>query len=164
MTAHHQKAAAAAITGTRVGGPPKKHSERCYATQTTGTSAINGVTDQETPFKAPKNLITTTARSIFRRNITPPAENARSKDAGSLVSVEKGNGKARNQWRPPVPVRGMTELQLQDRREALPPRGKSVTGSGGDGGASSTSGRAGRATLVRGTARADVGAWMDMRA
>ncbi|KAF8653886.1 hypothetical protein HU200_062020 [Digitaria exilis] len=125
VNGHHQKAAAAAtIPGTRIGGPPKKHSERCCAAQASGTSAINAVTDQETPFKAPKNLITTTARSIFRRH-TPSAENARTKDPGSLVDVKKGNGKARSQWCPPVPVRGMTELQLQDRREALPPRGKS---------------------------------------
>nr|CAB3483705.1 unnamed protein product [Digitaria exilis] len=175
VNGHHQKAAAAAATipGTRVGGPPKKHSERCCAAQASGTSAINAVTEQEAPFKAPKNLITTTARSIFRRH-TPSAENARtkdpgslvdvkkgSKDPGSLVDVKKGNGKARSQWCPPVPVRGMTELQLQDRREALPPRGKSVTGRGG---ASGTGGRAGRATLVRGTGRGDGRAWMDMRA
>ncbi|CAO2183910.1 unnamed protein product [Urochloa humidicola] len=155
----HQKAAAAAIPGTRIGGAPKKHSERCYATQTGGTrqSAIKEVTDQEIPFKTPKNLITTT-RSIFRRR-TPSSENARSKDPGSGVDVKKENSKARRPPCPPAATRGMTELQLQDRRDGLPPRGKSVTGSGGEP-APSTGGRAGRATLMRATGRADGRAWI----
>ncbi|CAL5013908.1 unnamed protein product [Urochloa decumbens] len=139
----HQKAAAAAIPGSRFSGAPKKHSERCYASETSGTSETKGVTDQE--FKAPKNLITTT-RSIFRRR-TPSAENARSKDTGSGVDVKKEKGKAKKPPCPPAATRGMTELQLQDRRDALPPRGKSVTGSSGEP-ASGTGGRAGRATLM----------------
>ncbi|CAL5013910.1 unnamed protein product [Urochloa decumbens] len=139
----HQKAAAAAIPGSRFGGAPKKHSERCYASQTSGTSETKGVTDQE--FKAPKNPITTT-RSIFRRR-TPSAENARSKDTGSGVDVKKEKGKAKKPPCPPAATRGMTELQLQDRRDALPPRGKSVTGSSGEP-ASGTGGRAGRATVM----------------
>ncbi|CAO2170137.1 unnamed protein product [Urochloa humidicola] len=142
----HQKAAAAAIPGSRISGALKKHSERCYATQTGGASAIKEVTDQEIPFKAPKNLITTT-RSLFRRR-TPSSENARSKDPGSGVDVKKENGKARRPPCPPAVTRGMTELQLQDRRDVLPPRGKSATGSSGEP-ASGTGGRAGRATLVK---------------
>ncbi|TKW11549.1 hypothetical protein SEVIR_6G239100v4 [Setaria viridis] len=154
----HQKAAAAVVpAGTRTSGAPKKHSERCYATQTGGTSATKGVTDQETPFKAPKNLITTT-RSIFRRR-TPSAENARSKDPGSGADVKKENGKARRQSYPPPAIRGMTELQLQDRRDALPPRGKSVAGSGGEL-ATGNGGRAGRASLMKGTGRTDGRAWI----
>ncbi|CAO2211703.1 unnamed protein product [Urochloa humidicola] len=153
----HQKVAATAVPGTRTGGAPKKHSERCYATQTGGTSAVKGVTDQETPFKAPKNLITTT-RSIFRRR-TPPSEIARSKDPGSSVDVKKENCKARRPSCPPAPIRGITELQLQDRRDALPPRGKTVTGSGGEPTAG-TGGRAGRASLTRATGRVDGRAWI----
>ncbi|CAO2165005.1 unnamed protein product [Urochloa humidicola] len=147
----HKKATAAAIPGSRISGAPKKHSERCYATQTGGTSAIKEVTDQEIPFKAPKNLITTT-RSLIRRR-TPSSENARSKDPGSGVDVKKENGKARRPPCPPAVTRGMTELQLQDRRDGLPPRGKSATGSSGEP-ASGTGGRAGRATLMRTTGRA----------
>ncbi|OEL37488.1 hypothetical protein BAE44_0001497 [Dichanthelium oligosanthes] len=154
----HQKATTAAIPGTRTGGAPKKHSERCYASQTGGTSATKGVTDQEIPFKAPKNLITTT-RSIFRRH-TPSPENARgSKDPVSGVDVKKENGKARRQSCPPAAIRGMTELRLQDRRDALPPRGKYVTGSSGET-ASGTGGRAGRATLTRDTGRTAGRSWI----
>ncbi|PUZ52515.1 hypothetical protein GQ55_6G276300 [Panicum hallii var. hallii] len=153
----HQKAADAAIPGTRIGGAPKKHSETCYATQTSSTSTVKGVTDQEIPFKTPKNLITTT-RSIFWRH-TPSTKNAQSKDPGSGVDVKKESGKVRRPSRPPAAIRGMTELQLQDRRDALPPRGKSVTGSGGEP-ASSTGGRAGRAALMRGTGRANGRAWI----
>ena len=84
----HQKAADAAIPGTRTGGAPNKHSKPCYATQTSSTSMVKGVTDQEIPFKTPKNLITT-ARSIFLRH-TPST--ARSKDPGSGVDVKKWQG------------------------------------------------------------------------
>ena len=86
----HQKAADAAIPGTRTGGAPNKHSKPCYATQTSSTSMVKGVTDQEIPFKTPKNLITTT-RSIFWRH-TSSTENARSKDPGSSVDVKKWQG------------------------------------------------------------------------
>ena len=156
----HQKAADAAIPGTRTGGAPNKHSKPCYATQTSSTSMVKGVTDQEIPFKTPKNLITTT-RSIFWRH-TPSTKNARSKDPGSGVDVKKENGKVRGPSRPPAPVRGirgMTELQLHDRRDELPPRGKSVTGSGGEL-ASGTGGRAGRVALMRGIGTTDGKAWI----
>ena len=156
----HQKATDAAIPGTRIGGTPKKHSETCYATQTSSTSMVKGVTDQEIPFKTPKNLITTT-RSIFWRH-TPSTKNARSKDPGSGVDVKKENGKVRGPSRPPAPVRGirgMTELQLHDRRDELPPRGKSVTGSGGEP-TSGDSARAERVALMRGTGRANGRAWI----
>ncbi|KAJ1269463.1 hypothetical protein BS78_07G213700 [Paspalum vaginatum] len=123
-----QKAAAAAAAP----GAPKKHSERCYATS------------QEVPFQAPKNLITTAARSLFRRHAPPSAVDARSKDPGARVDVtKKGSGKARRQSCPPATTRGMTELRLQDDRR-----------SGGEQ-ASSAGGRAGRATLTRGIPRAD---------
>jgi len=121
---------------------------------------VKGVTDQEIPFKTPKNLITTT-RSIFWRH-TPSTKNARSKDPGSGVDVKKENGKVRGPSRPPAPVRGirgMTELQLHDRRDELPPRGKSVTGSGGEP-ASGDSARAERVALMRGTGRANGRAWI----
>lgn len=157
----HQKAAPAAIPGTRTVGAPKKHSERCYATQTGSTSTVKGVTEQEILFKAPKNLITTT-RSLFRRR-TPSAENAATKDPRSGADVKKENDKARRQScpRPPAALRGMTELQLQDRWDAQPPKGKSVAGSGselaaGNGGRAGT----GRAPLMKGTGRTDGRAWI----
>ncbi|WVZ91840.1 hypothetical protein U9M48_037963 [Paspalum notatum var. saurae] len=125
-----QKAAAAAATA-----PPKKHSERCYASQ-------------EVPYQAPKNLITTTARSLFRRrHASPAAVDARSKDPGVGVDVKKGSGKARRQSCPPAATRGTTELRLQDDRR------------NGSEQASGAGGRAGRATLTRGIARAEGRAW-----
>ena len=151
----HQKAADAAIPGTRTGGAPNKHSKPCYATRTSSTSMVKGVTDQEIPFKTPKNLITT-ARSIFWRH-TPST--ARSKDPGSGVDVKKESDKVRRPSRPPAAIRGMTELQLQDRRDALLSRGKSVTGSGGEV-ASGTGGRAGRVALMRGIGTTDGKAWI----
>lgn len=162
-----QKAAAAAIPGTRASsgaGAPKKHSERCYASQASGTSTVKGVADQEVPYKAPKNLITT-ARSIFRRQAPPPAVSAQSKGPGSGVDVKKKkkNGTAARQPCPPAATRGMTmtELQLQDRRNELPPRGTHVAGSGAGGEpASSTGGRAGRAALLRAIPKADGRAWI----
>jgi hypothetical protein len=174
-----QKAAAAAVPGTRTSGAgaPKKHSERCHASQASGksTSTVKGVADQEVPFKAPKNLITT-ARSIFRRQPPPPAVSAQSKGAPPAVSAQskgsgsgvdvkkkKKNGKATRQSCPPAATRGMTmsELLLQDRRNELPPRGTNVAGSGAGGEpASSTGGRAGRAPLLRGTTKADGRAWI----
>lgn len=172
-----QKAAAAAVPGTRTSGAgaPKKHSERCYASQDSGTNTVKGVADQEVPFKAPKNLITT-ARSIFRRQPPPPAVSAQSKGAPPAVSAQskgsgsgvdvkkkKKNGKATRQPCPPAATRGMTmsELLLQDRRNELPPRGTNVAGSGAGGEpASSTGGRAGRAPLLRGTAKANGRAWI----
>ncbi|EES14144.1 hypothetical protein BDA96_07G195200 [Sorghum bicolor] len=173
-----QKAAAAAIPGTRASsgaGAPKKHSERCYASQASGTSTVKGVADQEVPYKAPKNLITT-ARSIFRRQAPPPAVSAQSKGAPAAVSAQskgpgssvdvkkkKKNGKAARQPCPPAATRGMTmtELQLQDRRNELPPRGTHVAGSGAGGEpASSTGGRAGRAALLRAIPKADGRAWI----
>ncbi|XP_066331077.1 uncharacterized protein [Miscanthus floridulus] len=163
-----QKAAAASIPGTRTSGAgaPKKHSERCYASQASGTSTststVKGVADQEVPFKAPKNLITT-ARSIFRRQ-APPAVSAQSKGSGSGVDVKKKkNGKAMRQSCPPAATRTMTmsELLLQDRRNELPPRGTNVAGSGAGGEPpSSTGGRAGRAPLMRGIPKADGKAWV----
>jgi len=172
-----QKAAAASIPGTRTSGAgaPKKHSERCYASQASGTntSTVKGVADQELPFKAPKNLITT-ARSIFRRQAPPPGVSAQSKGAppvvsaqskgpGSGVDVKKKNGKATRQSCPPAATRGVTmsELLLRDRRNELPPRGTNVTGSGAGGEPpSSTGGRAGRAPLMRGIPKADGKAWV----
>uniref|UniRef100_A0A804LUG8 Uncharacterized protein n=2 Tax=Zea mays TaxID=4577 RepID=A0A804LUG8_MAIZE len=118
-------AAAAAVPATRRSsggaGAPKKHSERCYAnaSQASSTGTAKGVADQERPFRAPKNLITT-ARSMFRRQAPRPL---------SAVDVEKKSGRPARQ---PCPARGMamTELRLQDRRNELPPRGTHVAGSG----------------------------------
>ncbi|GJN04160.1 hypothetical protein PR202_ga21683 [Eleusine coracana subsp. coracana] len=59
-----QKAVAAA---PRSSGTTKKHSERCYASQTCSTSAVKGVTEQDFLFKAPKNLIT--SGPMFRRHV-----------------------------------------------------------------------------------------------
>ena len=115
------------------------------------------MTDQEIPFETLKNLITTT-RSIFWRH-TSSTENARSKDPGSGVDVKKESDKVRRPSRPPAAIRGMTELQLQDRRDALLSRGKSVTGSGGEL-ASGTGGRAERVALMRGIGTTDGKAWI----
>ncbi|KAK3122318.1 hypothetical protein QOZ80_8BG0667990 [Eleusine coracana subsp. coracana] len=115
-----QKAVAAA---PRSSGTTKKHSERCYASQTCSTSAVKGVTEQDFLFKAPKNLIT--SGSMFRRHV-PLADRARTKDPGFGTDVKKENCNARRQSCPPSATRGMKEQQLKGRQEqnVLTPRGR----------------------------------------
>ncbi|XP_062191973.1 uncharacterized protein LOC133895570 [Phragmites australis] len=139
----------AAVSATRSSGATKKHSERCHASQASNTSAAKGVTNQEFLYKAPKNLITT--GSMFRRH-APSAEKARAKDPGSGLDAKKENGKARRQSCPPAATRGVKELRLEGRQNVLPPRGKTVTGSGsGCVSASNISGCAGKAISTKGT-------------
>jgi hypothetical protein len=64
------------------------------------------------------------------------------------------SGKVRRPSRPAAAIRGITELLLRDRLDALLPRGKSVTGSGGEP-ASGTKGE-----VVKGIGRADGKAWI----
>ncbi|KAK3124018.1 hypothetical protein QOZ80_8AG0639360 [Eleusine coracana subsp. coracana] len=115
-----QKAVAAA---PRSSGTTKKHSERCYASQTCSTSAVKGVTEQDFLFKAPKNLIT--SGPMFRRHV-PSADRARTKIPGFGADVKKENCNARRQSCPPAARRGIKEQQLEGRQKqnVLTPRGR----------------------------------------
>lgn len=115
----------AAFSVPRSSGVPKKHSERCYASQTGSTSSVNRVTEQDFLFKAPKNLITT--GSMFRRHI-PSSEKTRTKDSGFGTVVRKENGNERRQSCPPAAIRSTKEQQLEGRQNVLPPRGRNLLG------------------------------------
>jgi hypothetical protein len=104
----HQKTAVSAPKSS--GAPLKKHSGRCYESQTGSTSAVRGVAEQD----APKNLIT--SGSVFRCHV-PSVEKARTKDPAFFgAGVKKENGNDRRQ---PCPTRGRL-------KNVIPPRGRSL--------------------------------------
>ncbi|KAF0901100.1 hypothetical protein E2562_037959 [Oryza meyeriana var. granulata] len=131
-------AAIAPTASTASSNATKKHSDRCYASQGSSTSALKRVTNRELPYNTPKNLITSTAKA-WRRDLA----------LGVDDKVE--SSRIRRLSCPPVATRGTKEFD--GKQNDLPTKVKVVTGSNGS--ACSNGGRAGEATLMKGMRRTD---------
>ena len=108
LTNRQQKAVAATATTAVTTSAVKKHSDRCYASQGSITSAVKRVTNPQVPYKAPKNLLA--AGSIFARHATLTAK-ARSRDPALCIDAKLESGRTRRQSCPPAATRGIKELQ-----------------------------------------------------
>uniref|UniRef100_A0A0E0LXJ4 Uncharacterized protein n=1 Tax=Oryza punctata TaxID=4537 RepID=A0A0E0LXJ4_ORYPU len=144
ITSRKQKAVAAIAptAPTATCNATKKHSDRCYASQGSSTNGLKRVTNPELSYSAPKNMIT-----------TPSTAKAWRRDPAFGVHDTVEIDRIRRQSCLPVATSSTKEQTMDGKQKGLAAMKKAVTVSNGS--ASINSGRAGEATLMKGTKRTD---------